>query len=354
MILSDEMLTAAFRYRDSMLWERLNDSMIFAFRLRDGETGYCSVMGNAGEHLALAFYRGTKGFNTYLKTLDAERLPQLELLENVLTFDSINCDFMNSSDAKELDKDAKNRIREFAKANGLKIRRPKGWPDFTRHCGYQLPRGIIAEGDAQDITEALNAAIAVAEKLASLENDQMYALGFDRRQEYPTKDGGKKIPFLIPEADGSYTWSTTTTPAFSEDEYPMPIYENMIMASRLKEIPHEGTFQCRAIHISEPVEEPGIIPYFPSILLFAAKEKQFIFPVMVKEPIEEDPAAMLNELGTTLLEQGVCPANLEVKDKKTKNLLADFCKKTGITIRKVKYTSRLDNACDMLMMMGMW
>ena len=50
MILTDEMFEAAFRFRSICLWEKLTDS------LSDGETGYCSVMGNAGEHFSLGFY----------------------------------------------------------------------------------------------------------------------------------------------------------------------------------------------------------------------------------------------------------------------------------------------------------
>ena len=55
MILTDEMFEAAFRFRSICLWEKLTDSDVFAFRLSDGETGYCSVMGNAGEHFSLGF-----------------------------------------------------------------------------------------------------------------------------------------------------------------------------------------------------------------------------------------------------------------------------------------------------------
>ena len=44
MILTDEMFEAAFRFRSICLWEKLTD------------TGYCSVMGNAGEHFSLGFY----------------------------------------------------------------------------------------------------------------------------------------------------------------------------------------------------------------------------------------------------------------------------------------------------------
>ena len=56
MILTDEMFEAAFRFRSICLWEKLTDSDVFAFRLSDGEKGYCSVMGNAGEHFYLGFY----------------------------------------------------------------------------------------------------------------------------------------------------------------------------------------------------------------------------------------------------------------------------------------------------------
>lgn len=63
MILVDDMLAVAFQYRDTELWKELTDSDVFAFRLSDGETGYCCVMGNAGEHLALGFYRGQKRFH---------------------------------------------------------------------------------------------------------------------------------------------------------------------------------------------------------------------------------------------------------------------------------------------------
>lgn len=49
--------------------------MVFAFQQSDGETGYCCVMGSAGEHLALGFYRGAKVFSTYLKTINTGDMP---------------------------------------------------------------------------------------------------------------------------------------------------------------------------------------------------------------------------------------------------------------------------------------
>ena len=52
MILTDSMLDAAFRFRETEAWKTLDDSNVFAVRLSDGQTVYCSIMGNGGEPFA--------------------------------------------------------------------------------------------------------------------------------------------------------------------------------------------------------------------------------------------------------------------------------------------------------------
>lgn len=356
MILTDEMLMAAFRYRETHLWEWLDDSMVFAFRLSDGEMGYCSVMGNAGEHLALGFYRGAKGFSTYLKTLNAEDMPQREFFELYLTYDCINCDFMNAADVSEIDKAAKARIKEFAKANGFKIRRPKGWPDFTRHAGYQVPRGIADSRDAQDITEALNAAVAVAERLKSKActtyKGNLYDMyGFDSKRRYPTAKGGKIVPLLIPNEDGTYSWSGTELPPLMKNEYERVTFSNDIALYKVKRVPHVGTFECRLIHLPQIMNEPNVsCPFYPSLLLFVNEQDRFTFPVMTAGPAEENPQMLLSELSNTFTRMGVCPMVLHICDEKTKAFLSDFCAKAGIQLKTKKSLPALDKAWDFMLM----
>ena len=62
MILTDSMLDAAFRFRETEAWKTLDDSNVFAVRLSDGQTVYCSIMGNGGEHHSLGIYIGENGF----------------------------------------------------------------------------------------------------------------------------------------------------------------------------------------------------------------------------------------------------------------------------------------------------
>lgn len=56
---------AAFRYKKTGLWKKIWDSEIFAIKLRSGEPGYISVMGQLGEYNALALYIGDEGYKSY-------------------------------------------------------------------------------------------------------------------------------------------------------------------------------------------------------------------------------------------------------------------------------------------------
>lgn len=353
MILTDEMLTAAFRYREAKLWEFLDDSNIFAFRLSDGETGYCCVMGYGGEHLALGFYRGAKGFTTYLKTIRMEGMPRREMMELSLTFDCVNCDFMNVANAQGLDKVAKAQIREFTKKNGIKISRSNGWPDFIRYAPNKMTMGIADERDAKDITEALNAAVAVAERLHVGEgcvSEELYTeCGFDTAHRYPSQKGGKDVPFLIPQEDGAYEWSMTKLPAVVKEEYPESEYDNMIVAARLKAMPHDGTLQCRIMHSPVPVGIKKDERSFPSIMLCVKEDSQFVFPVAPDVSVEEDPQQTLNAFAKALLDMETRPKTITVSDGKTKALLANFCRKTGIELHTVKKQPELESVWDYMM-----
>ena len=125
MILTNEMLWAAFDLRRAAPWKKLTDSDIFAVKLSSGEIGYCSVMGHGGEHYALGLYIGRKGFTSYLNSLYFNNAAPFVFQQLAMMFDCINCDFMNAAD---MDAKTKRRIRAFVAHRGLKIQRPHGWP----------------------------------------------------------------------------------------------------------------------------------------------------------------------------------------------------------------------------------
>ena len=90
MILTDSMLEAAFDFRKTEIWNSLNDSNIFAVRLHNGETVYCSIMGNGGEHYSLGIYIGEEGFSSYLRFLNDDG-SMINNLRNITASTAISC-----------------------------------------------------------------------------------------------------------------------------------------------------------------------------------------------------------------------------------------------------------------------
>lgn len=346
MILTDDMLAVAFQYRDTELWKILADSDVFAFRLSDGETGYCCVMGNGGEHLALGFYRGRKGFSSYLKSLmmDDMHLSSLERFEMVATLDCINCDFMQAAD---MDAAAKKLICSYAEAHGMKIPRFKGWPDFTRHQPLKMPAGLTCEQDARDIVEALRAAVAVA---GELKHRTLVSLGFGKEPDYPTMKGGKEVPYLVPNAEGAYDWATAKLPAFQPDEYPAPEFKNDILARALKKQPAFGECQVKFVHLPVPLDggKDGM-PFLPGMLLCMEVERGGLFPIFSMESEGEESDRILVALAKNLCDSGSKPETIEVGDERTEFFLKDFCARGGIRLLRKKELPELENACDFMM-----
>lgn len=340
MILNDSMLSAAFRYREIELWKTLRDSDLFAVRLSTGEIGYCSVMGNAGEHFALGLYIGDSGFSTYLKTISMANMEAIEMHEASIAFDCINCDFANANDMTPQNKKI---IKAYVTSHGVKVRRPKGWPDIVRYSPYKMPWGITKEEDAQAITEALEASAHVAEML---ETHGFEELGFELCSTYPTEKGGKVVPYLIPQPDGTYQWSTTKLPALCPDVYPKPSFNNDILAHKLKSLRKTDTFQCRLVHIPPVFKAKSEeAPCFLGLMLCLDEESGALLPpLFLTDGNEKKPDSLLNDLANIFSSDDACPATILVADGLTKSLLNDFCKKCGIVIKKKSSLAELNDA----------
>lgn len=343
-ILTDEMLAAAFRYRETNLWRKLYDNDVFAFRLSDGETGYCCVMGSSGEHLALGFYRGSRGFNTYLDTIDlTNQKEHYEVLDTVATFDCINCDFANVA---ELRKEQKVRVRSYAKANGLKISRPKGWPEFIRYQPGRMPYVITRESDARDIVEALRAAVFVAETLKEKSKEE---LGFDMGDDdYATFDGGKVVPYLIPQGVGGYQWSTAALPAYQPREVVETKFANDILEHAVKRLPvGNKTWQLRLFLLPIPLTgKKEVVPCYSAVLLCLCPETENLFPIVCLDDFDEKKESVLVDLANHLCRIGSKPHTIEVEEEKSEVLLKDFCHRCGIKLARKKRLPKLRQAWE--------
>ena len=64
---------AAQKFKDSKCYKWMFNNDIFGVQNPyTGEIGYCSIMGNVGNHIAIAVYKGEKGLYEVLKLLSGE------------------------------------------------------------------------------------------------------------------------------------------------------------------------------------------------------------------------------------------------------------------------------------------
>ena len=344
-ILTDEMLQAAFDFRAAEPWKALTDSDVFALQLTSGDIAYIVVMGNASEHYALGLYVGALEFRSYLLSLVMNDMETDDIQEAAMTFNCVNCDFMAAADMKKADKE---RIRAFATAHSLKIPRQHGWPDFTRHTPYHMQWGITDERDARNITEALRAAIYMGRLVAGKTPE---SIGLDPTGSYPDLAGGKQVPLLVPQADGSYTVDTTPLPPFTEPEYPHVAFDNDILSSRVAGLPSEGGLACQLTNVPAPFPDEDEVPSFPAMLFCVTERSGIVMPFFVDD--EEPESSILTQLANQFISIGLRPRHITISTPRTEALLRDFCKRCGIKLVVKKEMPKKWKEAHMLLMMQM-
>lgn len=339
MILTDSMLDAAFRFRETVAWKTLDDSKIFAVKLSNGQNVYCSIMGNGGEHYSLGIYIGEEGFSSYLRILKSDG-SMITNLRNVTKADCINCDFMQ---AKEIDNKVKKIIRQYAESHGISIPRKHGWVDFTRVKPYKAQWCITDSDDAMIAEEALRAAIFLANEF----KDKGYEeVGLDPNSDYPSNKGGAKIPLIVHD-DNGYSILSTQTPALKDIEYVSPIFNNDILAHNIASMHKTGTILCRMEHIQAPImSKDDEQPQLPGMFIMLNQSDGEMLPPCTTIDYPDDTQKVLTELANHFCMLGIHPEKIIVSDMPTFALISDFCNKCGIKLKKIDSMPELDYACD--------
>lgn len=335
-MIQDKLLKAALCFRDTELWHHLDDSMIFGVKLPNDEIAYCCVMGNNGEHYALGMYKGAEEFSSYYTTSNiANTFSMLETMSAKATFNHVNCDFVNASDLEN--PDMKDITRQYAKQNGMKVRRSHGYPDFVRYRPFQTELFELNEEEQQWCTTCLQAATLLARIVK--DTDDPFKLGFDRDLEYPSPRGGKTVPLVvITEEDGSAcTIERTKLPAYIKPKYAQVNFDNDFASFKLKKAEHHPNFvaQCKLCFLPIAFDESKDgIPY--ALLTACRDQDNYMFKPVIGESYPTSCQESLTEMGEALLEEtGFMPTTIEVADDLTSSLLEDFCKRCGIKLKRV-------------------
>ena len=201
----------AIKLAEHKIWEKLVPKEVFVVRRRGGFPLYCSVMGAAGENLALTIYAGDENYQHFLSTTkDTSNLNPAELQE-LLT--SANC-YMVSFETRE---DIDNWNAEITKIICGRIKHKMGkdflYPLFQKFEERKAPTQEFNTSDATIVETGLMAALEVADKLSV----GMTPRGLGFRDALPMN---RPAPILHKKKE-AWEWGTITLP----DEKPK-VYES--------------------------------------------------------------------------------------------------------------------------------
>lgn len=343
----EELYELAFAFRSAKPWDRLYEDELFAISLPNGETGYCSVMGKAGEHFALAVYPGERGLRSFQRMQEAEsaiewfELPNpLKMQEHMFSQLCIQCSLENKD---MLLPEELSAIRDYAARNDIKFRGSNSFPQFIKYRPASCPAQITSEEDIQILCEALRAALAVNEKLLDAEwvEPEKESLGFSEGLA-----AARSLPVLTRGQDG-YAWSTGVLPDVIPQAYPRPVLRDDILLARLKKAKKRNTtWVCDVVMSPQPVqEEEDAAPVFPYILIAADKKTgTSLMPAMVR-CYEQEADTLLHNLGEQMLELCV-PRRMIVTDDRTHAFLETLTGSLGIELVRADSDELLEDLED--------
>ena len=144
--------------RELAPWEYMYEDNIFGVQFPEsGESGFVSVMGNLGEHLAIAVYEGKRGFEGFMTM---QRMGEMLTPDILLQIPQLQASFEDREMITSVDRKA---IKEL----NLKFRGRQSWTQFRSYRPACFPWYLAAE-EAQKLIHAPEQLLDVAPRF---END---------------------------------------------------------------------------------------------------------------------------------------------------------------------------------------
>ena len=338
---TEKLYGAALQFKKTKLWKQLNDTELFALKLSGGKTGYCCVMGELGEHVALSLYIGQEGLDSYRGVFEARqarnRLVQHEIF---MSQDCLQCS-LESRD--ELSPFELEEAQGYAKTYDV-VWGKNGYPQFRKFLPSHYPWFVREKTDEKLLSEALSAAVEISERLKTTDKR---LLGFTDGAPY-----NRAVPFLT-RSKGAYQLSTVKLPPREEPHFPSPRVKDELLVARLKMKPKSDTsWACETVMLpnaasDEAPDDSGLAtapvnaPYFPYTLLILDLASEMIIQSALAADYSPDAGVLVTALARAMEEHGI-PSEIRVRDKRTERLLGAFARQLDIKIKRCDNLPLLD------------
>lgn len=320
-----ELYDVALEFKRVGSWNWMWDDEMFGIENPEtGEIGYCSVMGRAGEHFALAVYLGAEGLEGLIKVQEDE-----SPLPNMDNFYLQKCLMASLEDRRFLQK----KDLEIIRTLGLKFRGRNSWPLFRSYRPGYHPWFLTSE-EARYLTQALREAIGVC--LRFKEDPGILS---------PPKEGHYlvRVPTKV---EGGLEWRDEyVEPERSEktELTPVTLDEDRLEAIRSAALPRRGLWEIDVFRSPFRVGERDERPRYPHTAFFVEHRSGVILDHMLVESEDHRPE-LVDHFMTLIEDTRLLPGGILVKRDEVFELVEPISLKLDIELVKVEELSATDEA----------
>jgi hypothetical protein len=323
---------AAIRFKEVAPWDWMAETDVFGVRDPEtDETGFVSIMGALGEHLALAVYLGSEGlygFWTFQQIADSA--PP----EALFGIPHLQASFEDRGTLSTKDRDT---IKEL----GLKFRGRQAWPMFRSYRPGFFPWYLEA-AEARLLTHALDQAVEVTPRFK--ENPDMLDTA-----------GDTSYLVRVPrEQGGALVWEERVEIISPPDPEPIPIDMDLDALEAVRQLPRSRQVLEMDFFtlLTSAAEERGARPYFPHVLLVVDSYSGFVFCSELLSP-EPDLRVMWGQIPVTVVYQlariGIVPHQIRVRTQLLVQLLQPLVEELGFQVKLTRSLPSLDEAKEFLL-----
>lgn len=270
---------AADKFRDAAPWIWMQESNLFAVQdPQTNELGFCSVLGNNGEHFALNVYRGAEGLAKLIALTYMDEIPPMTGLQMQ------KCLAVSFEDRAELWPEDLKQIKSLKR----RYRGRNKWPLFRNFEPGYLPWMISDTGEISLLTNALEQGLEVCLKYKDKPQQLM-----KYEDKYLARIPGKG------KAGSEWKEEWIPVPEYNEDELYDDVRFNQIKLEQIagaKSV-SDQTWEIGLFVLPGPIQDGRERPYFANMMLVADEHSQMV----LAHPLIH-PDGFLQRLPDTLLE----------------------------------------------------
>lgn len=320
---------AALRVRDLEPWESMEEIDIFGVQDPEGGgTGFVSVMGSLGEHLAVSIALGASGLHRFLQFASSEE-PSPEAL---LDIPMLQASFEDRNELTGQDRKVINDL-------GLKVRGRQAWPMFRAFRPGFLP-WYLEGWETRFLTHALEQAIDVALRLKA------------DRAILPPANGNRFLVRTCQQLDGSLRWEDRIVSVPLPEPQPVRIEIDGRVIEGLKRLPRSKEIvEMDLVTVPTNIYEPGQRPYRPKALLVVDRDTDLLIgaEMLSPEPTQEATWAKIPNVALQqLLQAGIMPKQISVRSFVLQELLGAVAEYGAFEVKRVNDLRALDRVAKFL------